>query len=91
MADHLAAFLTKLTVSNTLDIDDIRAIQNLPTRSCEFGAREVVVAEVTGRTNAVLSVKDLRSVPRRPRTGRAKYFHCTFPANSRTCRVCTSS
>jgi CRP-like cAMP-binding protein len=45
MADHLAAFLTKLTVSNTLDIDDIRAIQNLPTRSCEFGAREVVVAE----------------------------------------------
>jgi CRP-like cAMP-binding protein len=45
MAQHLAALVTKLMVSNVLDEDDIQAIQNLPTRSRVLGARKVIVAE----------------------------------------------
>ncbi|MEN3285702.1 MAG: hypothetical protein V7634_2 [Bradyrhizobium sp.] len=41
----LAALVTKLMVSNILDQDDIRAIQNLPIRHKEFGAHEIIVAE----------------------------------------------
>jgi CRP-like cAMP-binding protein len=44
MANHLAAVISKLIVSNILDGDDIRAIQNLPIRSRELGAREVIAA-----------------------------------------------
>jgi CRP-like cAMP-binding protein len=45
MAQHLAALVTKLMVSNVLDEVDIQAIQNLPTRSRVLGARKVIVAE----------------------------------------------
>jgi CRP-like cAMP-binding protein len=45
MAQHLAALVTKLMVSNVLDEGDIQAIQNLPTRSRVLGARKVIVAE----------------------------------------------
>jgi CRP-like cAMP-binding protein len=45
MTKHLAAVITKLMVSNILDEDDIRAIRNLPTRSRELGAHEVIAAE----------------------------------------------
>jgi len=44
MADRLAAVIRKLMASNILDRDDIRAIQNLPIRSRELGAREVIAA-----------------------------------------------
>jgi CRP-like cAMP-binding protein len=45
MSEHFAALITKLMLSNILDGDDIRAIQSLPIRSRELGAREVIAAE----------------------------------------------
>jgi CRP-like cAMP-binding protein len=45
MAQRLAALITKLMVSNTLDGDDIRAIQSLPIRHKELGADEIIVAD----------------------------------------------
>lgn len=46
MPGNLAtALITKLTVSNRLDGDDIRAIQGLRIRQRNLGAREVIVAD----------------------------------------------
>jgi CRP-like cAMP-binding protein len=46
MTGNLAtALITKLTVSNTLDGDDIRAIQRLPIRARNMKAREVIVRD----------------------------------------------
>src|SRR3954464_7076600 len=48
MSANLASTLiTKLTLSNHLDGDDIRAILDLPIKERRVGAREVVVADGT--------------------------------------------
>jgi CRP-like cAMP-binding protein len=45
MAESLAALVKKLKVANVLDEGDIRAIQNLPTRTRELRPREVILSE----------------------------------------------
>jgi CRP-like cAMP-binding protein len=55
MTGNLAtALITKLTVSNTLDGDDIRAIQRLPIRARNMKAREVIVSDGERPTDCCL-------------------------------------
>ena len=44
-ANLASALITKLTVSNNLDADDIRAIHALRIRERHFDAGEVIVAD----------------------------------------------
>lgn len=44
-ADLAAALITKLTVSNVLDEEDIEALRSLPIHQREFNAREAIVAD----------------------------------------------
>jgi CRP-like cAMP-binding protein len=56
MTDLATALITKLTVSNLLDCEDIQAIQNLPIRGRRVKALKVVVTDGDRPTDSCLLI-----------------------------------
>ncbi|WP_225122339.1 hypothetical protein [Bradyrhizobium sp. BRP22] len=81
---------TKLTVSNSLDGDDIRALQNLPIRTRNLEALQVIVADGDRPAECCVLTEGFAFRSKTRSMGTGKWYRCIFRVKFPTCRASIS-